>query len=319
MNCNRIIVSLATVAASLAPGFGGTNVSSARAADKAVVVDGSSTVFRISKAAQEGFAAVDSDVTVVVDNHGTGGGFGRYARGEVDIVDASRAAKPSEEADAKAKGFEWTRYIVGHDGLTVAVPASNTFLKELSVAQLKALWEPSSKIKTWKDLNPSYPDRKIVFYSPDNDSGTFEFFLEAIIGKEKGQRKDVQQSADDNTLVRGVAGEANGIGYFGYAYFAANSKKLRAVPIKKDDASPAVAPSPATVKNQSYTPLSRPLYIYVKKQAMRRPEVARFVGYYLDHVAELAVMAKYVEPTPADIAANKQARAGATAATPKAR
>ena len=198
-----------------------------------VLVDGSSTVFRISKAAQEGFNRVNPGVTVVVDNHGTGGGFGRYLQGEVDIVDASRAAKPDEEAKAKEQGIDWTRFLVGYDGITLVVNPKNDFVKSLTVDQLKAIWEPGSKVKTWKDVDASWPDRKIIFYSPDNDSGTFEFFTEAITGKPKSQRDDVQQSADDNTLVNGVAGDPDGLGYFGYAYYAANRDKLRALGVAK--------------------------------------------------------------------------------------
>lgn len=275
-----------------------------------VVVDGSSTVYRISRAAAEGYEKIKPDVQVVVHNHGTGGGFDRYIKGEADIVDASRPAKPKEEADAKAAGFlPWTRYVVGYDGITVVVSAKNDFVKELSVAQLKSLFAPDSKVSTWKDLDPSWPDRKISLFSPDNDSGTFEFFTEAITGKAKSQRKGVQQSSDDNVLVTGVANDDDAIGYFGYAYYTANKGKLRAVPIKKDDGSPAVAPSPETILDKTYAPLSRPLFLYVKNEAMKKPEVAGFVNYYLDNVETLAKTAGYVAPTTEDVSANKKASA----------
>jgi phosphate transport system substrate-binding protein len=277
----------------------------------AIVVDGSSTVFRISKAAQEAYAGVNSDVNVVVDNHGTGGGFSRYLNGEVDIVDASRNAKDDETAKAKANGIEWTRFLVGYDGITLVVNPKNDFVKVLTVEQLKKLWSPGSKAKTWKDLDPSWPDRKIVLYSPDNDSGTFEFFTEAIVGKAKSQRDDVQQSSDDNILVNGVGGDPDGLGYFGYAYFAANSGKLRAVPVQNGPDAKPVAPSPDTVLDKSYKPLSRPLYIFVKKSAMRRPEVAAFVKYYLSNIKALTEKAGYVAPTAEDIAANQEALKGA--------
>ncbi len=192
-----------------------------------IIVDGSSTVYRISMAAQKAFSKVNPGITVVVDNHGTGGGFGRYLQGEVNVVDASRAAKSDEESKAKAQGIEWTRFVVGYDGITLVVNSRNDFVKVLSVEQLKAIWEPGSKVITWKNVDPSWPDRKIVLYSPDNDSGTFEFFTEAIVGKAKSQRDDVQPSSDDNTLVNGVAGDQDGLGYFGYAYYAANQDKLR--------------------------------------------------------------------------------------------
>lgn len=270
-----------------------------------VVVDGSSTVFRISRAAQEQFARQNPDILVVVDMHGTGGGFGRYLQGEVDIVDASRPAKDEETKNAEAQGIPWTRFIVGHDGITLVVNRQNDFVKSLSVAQLKELWSAESKVKTWKDLDPSWPDRKIVLYSPDHDSGTFEFFVEQILGKDKPQRSDVQASADDNTLVNGVAGDADGLGYFGYAYFAANTDKLRAIPVQAGADDKPVLPSPESILDKSYQPLSRPLFIYVKNSSMRRPEVASFLEFYLKNVTKLATDAKYVPPTSDELAANR--------------
>ncbi len=226
--CGAVGMMGLSVLLSLASGCGGSDDEAGRGpgpkVSGTVLVDGSSTVFRISKAAQEGFNRVNPDVTVVVDNHGTGGGFDRYLQGEVDIVDASRAAKSDEEAKAKAQGIDWTRFLVGYDGITLVVNPKNDFVKSLTVDQLKAIWEPGSKVKTWKDVDPSWPDRKIILYSPDDDSGTFEFFTEAIVGKAKSQRDDVQPSSDDNTLVNGVAGDPDGLGYFGYAYFAANKR-----------------------------------------------------------------------------------------------
>jgi phosphate transport system substrate-binding protein len=285
-----------------------------------IVVDGSSTVFRISKAAQEAYAAGHPEVTVVVDNHGTGGGFSHYLQGEVDIVDASRDADEGETAKARAQGIEWTRFLVGYDGITLVVNPKNDFVKSLSVEQLKTLWAPGSTVKTWKDLDPSWPDRKIMLYSPDNDSGTFEFFTEAIVGKKNAQRDDVQQSSDDNTLVNGVAGDADGLGYFGYAYFAANSSKLRAIPVQSGPDAKPVMPSHDTVLDKSYKPLSRPLYIFVKNSSLRRPEVNAFVKYYLLNVKALTEKGGYVAPTDVDKAANQKTfdGAGSGAAAAKA-
>jgi phosphate transport system substrate-binding protein len=274
-----------------------------------IIVDGSSTVFRISKAAQEAFAAVNPDVTVVVDNHGTGGGFSRYLQGEVDIVDASRPAKEDETAKAKAQGIEWTRFTVGNDGITLVVNPKNTFVKSMTVEQLKKLWQPGSAVKTWKDLDPAWPDRRIILYSPDNDSGTFEFFTEAIVGKAKSQREGVQQSSDDNTLVNGVANDEDGLGYFGYAYYAANKDKLGVVAVQNGPNAKSVLPSPETIADKSYKPLSRPLFIFVKNSAARRPEVKQFLLYYLDHVDALAVKGGYDPPTSEDRDANKDALA----------
>jgi phosphate transport system substrate-binding protein len=296
------------------------------------VVDGSSTVYRISKAAQEGFESVNAAVNVVVDNHGTGGGFGRYLQGEVDIVDASRLAKPEEEAKAKAQGIDWTRFLVGYDGITLVVNSKNTFMKSLTVDQLKKMWQAGSTVKTWKDVDPSWPDRKIIFYSPDNDSGTYEFFVEAIIGKAStpakpqavpgpregqakealakaappGQRDGVQQSADDNTLVNGVANDEDGLGYFGYAYYGANKERLRAIAVQNGSDAKPVEPSPKTIADKSYAPLSRPLYIYVKNSAARRPEVKQFLTYYLDNVDKLSVKGGYDPPSPEEIKTNQE-------------
>jgi phosphate transport system substrate-binding protein len=250
---------------------------------------------------------VDPNVRVVVENHGTGGGFGRYLEGEVDIVDASRPAKPEEASRAQAQGLDWTPFIVGYDGITVVINARNDFVKSLTVAQLAALWDPARHVKTWQDLDPTWPDRKVQLYSPDHDSGTYEFFVEAILGKGKAQRDDVQTSSNDNTLVSGVAGDADGIGYFGYAYYASNTDKLRAVAIQAGPDAKAVAPSPETILDKSYRPLSRPLFLYAKKSALRRPEVAGFLHYYLDHAKSLAEKAGYVAPTADDLAANRAA------------
>ncbi len=285
-----------------------------------VVVDGSSTVYRISKAAQEAFEAVDPDTTVVVDNHGTGGGFSRYLQNEVDIVDASRTAKPDEESKAKAQGIEWTRFLVGYDGITLVVNPKNTFLKSLTVEQLKKLWQPDSTVKTWKDLDAAWPDRKIILYSPDNDSGTFEFFTEAIVGTAKSQRDGVQQSSDDNTLVSGVANDEDGMGYFGYAYYAANKERLKAVAIQNGPDAKPLLPSPETIADKSYKPLSRPLFIYVKNSAARRAEVKRFLGFYLENVQKLAVKGGYDPPTADELKENSEALAklypGGQATTP---
>jgi phosphate transport system substrate-binding protein len=271
----------------------------------AIVVDGSSTVYRISMAARDSFNLIEPSTVIVVDYHGTGAGFSRYMEGEIDFVDASRAAKPGEESKAKAQGIDWTRFLVGYDGITLVVNPKNDFVKSLSVEQLKTLWEPASKIMSWKDIDPAWPNRKIILYSPDDDSGTFEFFTEAIVGKSKSQREDVQMSSDDNFLVHGVSNDTDGLGYFGYAYFAAHKDSLRAVPLQNGASAPAVLPSPATIIDKSYAPLSRPLYIYVKNSAARRGEVGRFLKHYLDKIDQFAVEGGYAPPTAEDKTANQ--------------
>ncbi len=308
----RLGVSSVALAVAMVVGCGGDGgQGGGGSAGQAVVVDGSSTVYPISMAAQEAYDAEHPGARIVVDYHGTGGGFGRYVQGEVDIVDASRPAKPKEEADAKAKGFDWTRFLVGHDGLTVVVNTRNDWVKALTVDQLKALFAPGSQVKTWKDLDPSWPDRKIKLYSPDDDSGTFDFFTEVVLGKAGSQRtEDVQASADDNTLVTGVAGDVDAIGYFGFAYYIENKERLKAVPIKAAEGAEAVEPTLESIYGKTYTPLSRPLFIYVKNEAMKRPEVSGFVTFYLEHVDELAKKAGYVPPTEQERSENAASLSG---------
>ncbi len=309
------LLGLATVVLSPAlTGCGGHDAGES-STPKEIVIDGSSTVFRISSAAQEAYSKVNRDVTVIVDNHGTGGGFNRYLKGEVDIVDASRPAKADEEAEAKKNGLDWTRFLVGYDGITLVVNPKNDFVKSLTVEQLKKIWEPDSEVKTWKDVNPSWPDRTIKLYSPDKDSGTFDFFTEVIVGKAKSQRGDVQASSDDNILVKGVAGDEDGLGYFGFAYYVANKDKLRAVAVQDGPDAKPVLPSQGTILDKSYVPLSRPLYIYVKNSSLKRPEVYAFVKYYLDNVATLAEKAGYVAPHDDDKAANQKALPAPSSAT----
>jgi phosphate transport system substrate-binding protein len=309
------LLGLATVVLSPAlTGCGGNNAGES-SAPKEIVVDGSSTVFRISSATQEAYSKVNRDVTVIVDNHGTGGGFNRYLKGEVDIVDASRPAKDDEEAEAKKNGLDWTRFLVGYDGITLVVNPKNDFVKSLTVEQLKKIWEPDSKVKTWKDVDPSWPDREIELYCPDKDSGTFDFFTEAIVGKVKSQRGDVQASSDDNILVKGVAGDEDGLGYFGFAYFVANKDKLRAVAVQNGPDAKPVLPTHETILNKSYAPLARSLYLYVKNSSLKRPEVYAFVKFYLDEVATLAEKAGYVAPHDDDKAANQKALPASPSAT----
>ncbi len=297
---------------------GSATESESNAGGGPVVVDGSSTVFRISKAAQEQFAKANDKVEVIVSTSGTSGGFTKYLNNEIDIVDASRPAKAQEESKAKSQGLDWLKFLVGYDGISVIVHKKNDFIKELTVEQLARLWKPDSDVKTWKDLDPSWPDREIKLYSPDDKSGTFDFFTEAIVGKTGSQRKNVQASSDDNILVRGVSGDQDGIGYLGYAYYQANADKLRVIPIKKTAESPAVEPNPDTILSKAYAPLSRPLFIYVKKSSYRRAPVAAFVDFYLEKIEELATKAKYVSPTSEDRAANKATLDAAKVVTPSA-
>lgn len=265
-----------------------------------VVVDGSSTVYRISKTAGEAYRQENPATTVVVEYHSTGAGFARYLSGALDVVGASRAARPEEEAEADRAGRPWSRFLVGYDGVTVVVNPANDFVEALSVDQLRRLFEPDSTVKNWKDLDPAWPDRPIELYGPDDESGTFDFFTEAVVGEAGSQRADVESSADDTALVTDVVGDPDGLAYFGYGYYDANARRLRALPIRAADDRPAVAPSPETILDKSYAPLARPLYIYVKQSSLARPEVE----YYLDNVVSLARTSGYVAPSEADRAVN---------------
>ena len=308
-----LVLALGALAAGCSPTEGpadksGTGSGSGGAAAGRVVVDGSSTVFRISRVVQESYNSAKPDVTVVVNVQGTGGGFRNYLAGKTDVVDASRPANKAEAAKIDGDpALACTRFVVGYDGITVVVNPKNEFVKALSVAQLKALWGPESKARTWKDLDPGWPDRAIKLYCPDTASGTFDFFTEKVNGKEKAQRKDVNASSDDNVLVKGVAGDADGLGYFGYAYYKENAGKVKAVPIKADDAADPVLPDRESILSGKYVPLSRPLYIYVKHSSLKQPATAGFVRHYLDGVAAFAEKGGYVAPTEADLAANKKA------------
>jgi phosphate transport system substrate-binding protein len=259
-----------------------------------VVLDGSSTVYRISKVAQVWYDKVEPETDVIVESHGTGGGFSRYFEGEADIVNASRKAKPAEEKKAVGENA-WSRFIVGHDGITVVVHPENDFVDSLTLDQLKAIWEPGSKIKTWKDVNPAWPARRITMFSPDKDSGTFEFFTEAIVHKARAQRDDVQASPDDNTLVRGVAGDRDSLGYFGYAHYMANRDKLKAVKLI-DKTGDAVQPTLETILSGKYPALSRPLFLYVRNRSVERQCVRGFLEYYLSQANDIAGRAGYVGP-----------------------
>lgn len=297
----RLVWALGVIVFASTPAFGGDP-------EDPIVIDGSSTVFRISRAAQESYKKLHPNTNVVVDIHGTGGGFNNYFAGQCDIIDASRDATETEAANANDAKNAWTRYLVGYDGITVVVNRKNTWVNSLTTAQLKALFAPGSKIMTWRDLDPKWPARNIRLFTPDNASGTHEYFCEEIIDKKlKSQRRDVQANSDDNFLVKGVAGSANALGYFGYAYYAANKDLLKAVPIQDGPAAKPVAPTPETILSKDYRPLSRPLYIFARKSAMGRPEFADFVKHYLENVAVFAAKGGYVAPTREDAAANAKA------------
>ena len=266
-----------------------------------VKVDGSSTVYPITEGVAEEFQKANKGLKVTVGVSGTGGGFKKFCRGETDIADASRPISGKEMEACRAAGIEYYELPVAFDALTVVINPKNAWLKQATVAELKKMWEPAAqgKITHWNQVNPTWPNQPIKLFGAGSDSGTFDYFTEAIVGKSKSSRGDFTASEDDNVLVQGVAGDVNAIGYFGYAYYAENTAKLKALPIVEKDGKPAVAPSEKTVLDGSYQPLSRPIFIYVSAKAVAKPEVKKFVEFYMKEGAKLASEVKYV-PLPAE-------------------
>ena len=274
-------------------------VPSVMAAEKIIKVDGSSTVYPITEAMAEEFQKA-TKTNVTVGESGTGAGFKKFCRGETDISNASRPILQKEMDACKEAGIQYIELPVAFDALTVVVNPKNDFVKSLSVAELNAIWKSGSSVKNWKQVNPAYPDKALALYGPGTASGTFDYFTEAVNGKAKSSRTDYTPSEDDNVLVQGVSGNAGGLAYFGYAYYEENKDKLRAVPISAKVGSPAVMPSPEAVKDGTYQPLSRPLFIYVNATAAAfKPEVKAFVNFYLENAPKLVAEVKYV-PLPAD-------------------
>ena len=257
-----------------------------------IEIDGSSTVFPITEAVAEEFRHVAPKVRVNVGVSGSGGGFKRFTVGETDISDASRPIRENEAAIAKENGIEYFDFLVGVDGISVMVSPDNDFVDCMTTEQLKAIWEPESSVNNWSDLNPAWPDKRINLYGPGTDSGTFDYFTEEIVGEAQASRADYTASEDDNVLVQGIRGDRNALGYFGYAYYAENMDKLKLVAV--DDGSGCVAPTIDGIADGSYSPLSRPMFIYVSKDSLARPEVKAFVEFYMENGAELTREVGYV-------------------------
>jgi phosphate transport system substrate-binding protein len=289
----NVVIKPLAAAALLAAGFA--------AQAQVVKIDGSSTVFPITEGVAEDFQKMKKGaIKVTVGISGTGGGFKKLCRGEIDIQDASRPILDKEMADCRAAGIEYIELPVAFDALTVVMNPKNSFLKAITVDELKKMWEPAAqgKVMTWNQVNPAWPNAPIKLFGAGSDSGTFDYFTEAINGKSKASRGDFTASEDDNVLVQGVAQDVNAIGYFGYAYYAENMSRLKAVPIVEKAGKPAVSPSEASVLDGSYQPLSRPIFIYVNAKSLEKPEVREFAEYYMKNAAKIAKEVKYV-PLPA--------------------
>ncbi|CCU80266.1 Phosphate ABC transporter, periplasmic phosphate-binding protein PstS (TC 3.A.1.7.1) [Halanaerobium saccharolyticum subsp. saccharolyticum DSM 6643] len=256
-----------------------------------VKIDGSSTVYPVTQAMAEEFSYVNPRVRVTVGVSGSGGGFAKFNIGETDLSNASREIKESEAEIAAENGIEFTQFIVGYDGITVAVNPENDWANDLTVEELKMIWEPNSSVETWSDVRAEWPDEEIDLYGPGADSGTFDYFTEEINGKSGASRSDFTASEDDNVLVRGISGNKYALGYFGYAYYAENSDSLKAVAVN------GVLPSPETIAAQEYTPLARPLFVYAKNSAVQRPEVEAFLKFYFENAQEIVPQVGYA-PLP---------------------
>ena len=276
---------------------------SAMALSGTIEIDGSSTVFPVSEAVAEEFGKLHPDVRVNVGVSGTGGGFKRFTAGEIDISDASRPMKDGEAQAAAGNGIEYYPLRVAMDGMSVMVSPDNDFVECLTTDQLRMIWEPSSAVSKWSDVNPEWPSKDIALYGPDTDSGTFDYFTEEIMGEAQLSRPDYTASADDNVLVQGIAGGKYSLGYFGYSYYQENMDKLKLVAV--DSGNGCVLPTSESIEDGTYSPLSRPLFIYVSKQSMDRPEVREFVEFYLEHAAELAQEVGYIKLSDAEYAANR--------------
>lgn len=256
-----------------------------------IAIDGSSTVYPIMEAVVEEYNMNQPNVKVSVGVSGTGGGFEAFIAGETDISNASRPIKDEEKAALKEAGIEYTEFEVAYDGLSVVVNKDNDWVDYLTVDELKKIWVEDGKVKKWSDIREGWPKEEIKFYSPGTDSGTFDYFDEVIL-EEQPIAKAATLSEDDNILVTGVTGDKNAIGYFGYAYYAENKEKLKVVPI--DNGNGPVEPTNETVEKGEYMPLSRPLFIYMKNEAVKKPEVYHFVKFALEHAGDLSEEVGYV-------------------------
>jgi phosphate transport system substrate-binding protein len=266
-----------------------------------IAVDGSSTVAPISEAIAEEFNKEQSGVKVTVGTSGTGGGFTKFCAGETDVQDASRAITDQEKQACEAKGIKYQEFRIGLDGLAVVTSSQNQFVTQLNFDQLAEIWKQGGA-KTWNQVDSKFPNEQLAIFAPDTESGTYDFFTEEILGDpDEGApkpRSDYTASSDDNTLVQGIEGEANSWGYFGFAYYQNNKEGLKDIKVAEKASGPYIQPSAETIESGDY-PLSRPLFIYVKEDSLKKPEVGQFVKFYLEQTPQLITDVGYV-PAPQD-------------------
>jgi phosphate transport system substrate-binding protein len=265
----------------------------------AVNIDGSSTVYPITEAVAEEFKKINPDVKIAIGISGTGGGFKKFVRGETDANDASRPIKHEEDSMAKASNISYVDLLLAYDGMAVVVNPKNDWCKDMTVAELKMLWAPEAqgKIKKWNQIRKEWPNEEIHLFGPGVESGTYDYFTEVIVGKSHSSRGDYTASEDDNVLVQGIASDKYSLGFFGMAYFEENQEKLKVVGIddgNDENGKGPIYPSIETVKDKTYAPLGRPLFIYINSTAAKRNEVQVFVKFYLDNVNKLSKDVGYV-------------------------
>ena len=272
-------------------------------------IDGSSTVYPITEAVAEEFRTDHPDVNVTVGLSGTGGGFKKFIRGEIDINNASRVISPEEIEGAKAKNIGYVGLKIAYDGMAIIVNPANTWCKDITLTELKKIWEPAAqgKIMYWNQIRPEWPKEELHLFGPGVESGTYDYFTEVIVGKAHSSRGDFTASEDDNVLVQGVSSDKFALGFFGLAYFNENKAKLKLVAVDNQKGAGPILPSIQTVKDKSYSPLGRPIYIYVTDAAAKRKEAQEFVTFYLDNMGVLAQEIGYV-PLPAEEIASEKAK-----------
>ncbi|CCJ32834.1 PstS family phosphate ABC transporter substrate-binding protein [Caloramator australicus] len=253
-----------------------------------IKIDGSSTVYPITQAVAEEFNKENPDVNITVGISGTGGGFKKFVVGETDINDASRKVKSEEAEKAKANGIDMMELEVAYDGIAIVVNKDNNWVDDITTEELKKIWDKDSKVVYWSDVRPEWPKEKIKLYGPGTDSGTFDYFTAEINGEEKRIRTDYTASEDDNVLVQGIAGDKYSMGFFGHSYYEENKDNLKALKVN------GVEPTTENIRNGSYKPLSRPLFIYVNTKSLERPELKAFVKFYLENAKDLVEQVGYV-------------------------
>jgi phosphate transport system substrate-binding protein len=281
---------------------GGETKASGGGSSGQIAIEGSSTVLPITQAAAEGFNKQNPNVRITVGGAGTGDGFQAFCSGDIQIADASRPINDEEAQNCQQNGVEFIELPIATDGITVVTNPQNDFANDITLDELKTLWEPDAdgQVTTWNQVRPDWPEQQINLYGPGTESGTFEFFTERAVGKKKESRSDYQASEDDNVLVQGVSGDPNALGYFGFGYFEQNQQRLKALEVD------GVAPSVETIQSGQY-PLARPLFIYVSKKALdENPSVEEFVNYYLENINQFVDQAQYVELPDQTIQATRE-------------